>query len=889
MKSLIDLLVPHSLPLALAPATDSTAQQPFILRAHPNLLLSSNDREEVDVTRRRKGEGGPRERADAPSRRRDQRTDSGGPGQTGGGGGGFGGQGGGYGGPGGGFGGTGGGSQLPIGDIIALLLRLPRPVLIALVLLVCCIGIVFVTMGGLGSLEPPPEVGALPTAESQPQQPLVQQPPTATAVPRPATAVPPPATRSVTSVPSTGAKWLVMLYQDAKDSVLDQDIFTDLNEAERVGSTDRVRIVAQIDRYRGPRTQTQWRSAKRFLVARDNDLRTVRSELQADLGQVNMADANTLIDFVTWAAKAYPSDKYVLIMSDHGMGWPGGWTDPAAPSAAITNRGVPLASSLGNLMYLNDIDKALATIRSRAGIDKFELIGMDACLMSQMDVLDALAPHGRYAVLSEETEPALGWAYTGFLDTLTSNPDMSSADLARAIVKTYIVDDQRITDDQARAEFAGRGSTLSGIFGPSAVPSAAQVAQQLGTDVTLSAVDLQAFPALMQSMNTLSLSLQEADPKAISQSRTYAQSFTSVFGKSVPPSYIDLGHWLQMLGRVNTNTSVANASQQVLTALKNAVIAEKHGPGKPGATGVSIYFPNSQLYGSAQAGPQSYTAIASRFATESLWDDFLAYFYTGKRFTAASAGVALPARGTPIKAPNAGGIQVSNLTLSARTAAPGRPVTMSADVDGQNVGYVKLFVGFYDRASNSINVADEDYLESSQTRDVAGVYYPVWPANRFTVKFQWDPVVFAINDGKKSVPTLFAPENYGASAADAVYTVDGIYTPVDGSGARGARLYFRDKILRQVFTFNANDPTGAPREVITKPGDTFTVLEKWIDLDSQGKPTAPTTQTGGTLTFGDQPFRWRDLDAAAGEYIVGFNVEDLDGNPTQSFQRITVQ
>ena len=33
-----------------------------------------------------------------------------------------------------------------------------------------------------------------------------------------------------------------MLYQDADDQILEQDIFTDFNEAERVGSTDQVRI-----------------------------------------------------------------------------------------------------------------------------------------------------------------------------------------------------------------------------------------------------------------------------------------------------------------------------------------------------------------------------------------------------------------------------------------------------------------------------------------------------------------------------------------------------------------------------------------------------------------------------------------------------------------------
>lgn len=872
IESLIESLVPKNPTLALAPSIGPSGAPPATShRSHRNLWLSSNDPEEVDVTRRREGSGGPRERADAPSRRQDQPPGGSGGGRDFGGGGG-----------GGGLGSPGGGSQLPIGDIIALLLKLPPPVLIGLVLLACCVGGVYLFLGGGIPATTNLNAPAAPTLDLQAGQATVALP-AATLIPLPTTAP------AVSGSPSAGGKWLVMLYQDAKDKVLDQDIFTDLNEAERAGSTDRVRIVAEIGRYLGPSTDSQWRSAKRFFVTKDSDLHTVHSQQLADLGQVNMADAATLVDFVTWAVKAYPSDKYVLIMSDHGMGWPGGWTDPSVDTGSSSNRSVPLASSIGNLMYLNDIDNALTTIRSKTGIDKFELIGMDACLMSQMEVLDSLAPHARYAVLSEETEPALGWAYTGFLEELTANPDMGGANLARDIVQTYITDDQRIVDDQARAEFVGRGSTLGGLFGPASVPSADQVAAEMGNEVTLSAIDLQAFPALMQGVNNLAFALQQADPKTISQSRSYAQSFTSIFGKSVPPSYIDLGNWIQLLNRDNSNATVSAASQQALAALKNAVLAEKHGPGKPGATGIAIYFPNSQLYDNPQAGPESYTAIAKRFAADSLWDDFLAYFYTGKRFTPSAGGAAIPPRGTTITAPNAGSIQVSALTLSSKTAAPGRPVTLSANVTGKNVGYVKLFVGFYDQASNSINVTDQDFLQSSDTRQAGGVYYPVWPENRFAIKFQWDPIVFAINDGKKSAPALFSPQTYGASPADAVYTVEGIYTAADGSGSRAARLYFRDKVLRQVFTYTGNDFSGAPREVITKPGDTFTLSEKWIDLDSQGNPVRTATQQGATLTFGDQPFRWKDLDAAAGDYVVGFTVEDLDGNPTQSFSRVTVQ
>jgi hypothetical protein len=34
---------------------------------------------------------------------------------------------------------------------------------------------------------------------------------------------------------------------------------------------------------------------------------------------------------------------------------------------------------------------------------------------------------------------------------------------------------------------------------------------------------------------------------------------------------------------------------------------------------------------------------------------------------------------------------------------------------------------------------------------------------------------------------------------------------------------------------------------------------------------------------------WEDLDAAAGEYIVGFVVEDLDGNAYEAFSAVAVE
>ena len=72
-------------------------------------------------------------------------------------------------------------------------------------------------------------------------------------------------------------------------------------------------------------------------------------------------------------------------------------------------------------------------------------------------------------------------------------------------------------------------------------------------------------------------------------------------------------------------------------------------------------------------------------------------------------------------------------------------------------------------------------------------------------------------------------------------------------------------------------------------GDQFTVLETWQDLDANGSVIGSETQEAGTLTFTDQTFTWVDLDAAAGEYVVGFIVEDFDGNQFPAYTEITVR
>jgi hypothetical protein len=69
------------------------------------------------------------------------------------------------------------------------------------------------------------------------------------------------------------------------------------------------------------------------------------------------------------------------------------------------------------------------------GINKFEMVDLDACLMSTLEVYDRLATYAHYAVASEESEPGVGRAYIDFLQGLTDQPEMSSADLAGSLVE----------------------------------------------------------------------------------------------------------------------------------------------------------------------------------------------------------------------------------------------------------------------------------------------------------------------------------------------------------------------------------------------------------------------------------------------------------------------
>ena len=118
--------------------------------------------------------------------------------------------------------------------------------------------------------------------------------------------------------------------------------------------------------------------------------------------------------------------------------------------------------------------------------------------------------------------------------------------------------------------------------------------------------------------------------------------------------------------------------------------------------------------------------------------------------------------------------------------------------------------------------------------------------------------------------------------------MDGIYKFADSGDSVNGRLIFQNGNLVQVFGMTGTDDAGAPREITPQQGDTFTLLDKWLEPSSSGSMSTTYLQ-GKTFTFGSQPLKWEQLYAASGDYMVGFVIEDLDGNQYPVYTQVTVQ
>ena len=158
-----------------------------------------------------------------------------------------------------------------------------------------------------------------------------------------------------------------------------------------------------------------------------------RGELELikdDLGQLDCTKSSTLSDFIDFSKKNYPADRYMLIFWDHGGGpvYGFGYDEWQPDTASLT------------------LDEIQAALRNNSDI-RFDIIGMDCCIMANLETCYVLAPFCKYAVLSEDFESGLGWSYSNWMKLFEENPGISTPLLGKKIIDGMI--DANENDDEA--------------------------------------------------------------------------------------------------------------------------------------------------------------------------------------------------------------------------------------------------------------------------------------------------------------------------------------------------------------------------------------------------------------------------------------------------------
>jgi hypothetical protein len=396
---------------------------------------------------------------------------------------------------------------------------------------------------------------------------------------------------------SPESQWTVLVFLNAKNN-LEPFAFPNMLQMAQVGSTPDVNIVVEMGRpkHHFSNAYGRWSKTLRFHVQRGTEPR--EQDALQDLGDTDMGDARSLIDFVAWGRKAFPARRTMLVIWNHGQGWraPEETGAPVARPPHAGHRYVSNDDDTGNKLYNRAIQDALTTHLAGA---KLDVIAFDACLMAMAETGYALRDVAQVMVASEELEPGTGWNYVRWLEPLVAaRGQVDATGLGKLLV------------DAMKAEYGDGDAT------------------------TLSAVRLDHSAALATAISRFADAarplLNAPNRAAFRTARAACESYAPGYGIHS----IDLGRYMEQIVKSGLPPEVRDRAADVRAAIERAVIASyasKSRRGDWGSNGIAIYYPAS---GAAYAGDpdgDGYRADNQEFPVEFVqresWAEFLRAYW----------------------------------------------------------------------------------------------------------------------------------------------------------------------------------------------------------------------------------------------------------------------
>jgi len=334
-------------------------------------------------------------------------------------------------------------------------------------------------------------------------------------------------------------EWTVLVYS-VSDNNLYEYMQSDLDEAERIGSTPEMNVVVETSH------QPKGGNVVRMKLEADQ-AEGLTSPVVQDLGpSYDMGSADNLAESIAWAQKAYPAKHFMVIMSDHGGGW----------------QGANQSESQNSWMNIADIEAGLKKAVEKSG-QKIDVVGFDECLMASAEVAHQLTGTADYLVASEEVEGGAGWQYD---EALGGKASSKASRVFTGDVLNYAAAALRARDPLTPADMA------KGI-----VSMAEGHQRDLGT---MSAIDLNKMPAVSTAMDNFAGAVLDSGKtkKDFAVIKLKTQKFYE---------FADMGHFVELTGK-KFGGKIGEAADQVKAAMAEAVIAEQHSSKYPNAKGLNV-------------------------------------------------------------------------------------------------------------------------------------------------------------------------------------------------------------------------------------------------------------------------------------------------------------
>ena len=260
------------------------------------------------------------------------------------------------------------------------------------------------------------------------------------------------------------------------------------------------------------------------------------------------------------------------MLSDHGGAWSGGYQDTGPPSTSQ--------------LTIADMRDGILAGMQRGGVDKFEFIDHDSCLMASYEAASALGPLTKNLVASEEVT---------FGD--------STLDL-----EAFASLGEDVSGEQwGLNNIEGYAATADGYDG-------------IGEFTALSVTDGEAMERVdeaMESFADVAIDNMETIAPELARARSRSLEFmTALLGEDGGMSVVDLGDFLRQIENVPEEVLVARDA--VFAAIDGAVLHQVTRKATEQATGLNVFFPRTpqqaEQYVAQNIAPPGWNRLLESYA-----------------------------------------------------------------------------------------------------------------------------------------------------------------------------------------------------------------------------------------------------------------------------------